>query len=230
VQAGQVIRSDPATGSRIHNGGKIIIIPSLGPVMVTMPSVTGQPLAQAEQTVRAAGLTYATPSTQTSDSIAAGLVISTNPVANQRWPKDKPVQLVVSSGQPLPNFIGQQIGDAQSEAANGGYTINPVPDNSSTEPAGTVTNQSPAQGTPITANEVVTLYVSLGGTGGQGGQGDVSIPNVTGMDLNHAQHALQSAGFNVQVNQGLFGHKVTSYSPTGQAAQGATITINVGYF
>jgi len=227
VQAGQVISTYPAAGARIDHGGKIFLIPSLGPVEVTMPSVTGEPVSQAEQAVRAAGLTPEQPSYQTSDSIPAGLVISTNPAAYQQWPKDKPVNLVVSQGQPLPNFVGQQIGDAQGEAAAYGLNINPVPDNSSTEPAGTVTNQSPAPGTPLTANEVVTLYVSQGGQ--SGGQGAVAIPDVTGMDVSQAKSTLQSAGFNVQVNQGVFGHKVTSYSPTGQAPPGTTITINVGY-
>jgi eukaryotic-like serine/threonine-protein kinase len=187
--------------------------------------VTGEPLAQAEQTVKAAGLTFAKPTSQTSASIPAGVVISTNPVAYQHWPKNKPVQLVVSSGQPLPNFVGQQFSTAQAIAAAGGYSINPVADNTSPLPAGTVTGQSPAQGTPITSGEVVTLQVSTG----QGGQGDVAIPDVRGLTADQAQSALQAAGFNVQVSQGLFGQKVTSYSPTGQAPPGTTITITVGY-
>ncbi|MGH3300432.1 MAG: protein kinase domain-containing protein [Streptosporangiaceae bacterium] len=226
VQAGQVISTDPAAGGRIMRGGTVVIVGSLGPVMVTMPSVTGEPLAQAEQTVKADGLTFAQPRSETSASIPAGVVISTNPVAYQHWPKNKPVDLVVSSGQPLPNFVGQQISTAQAFAAAGGYSINPVADDSSTQPAGTVTGQSPGQGTPVTPSEVVTLQVS---TGGQNGQGEVAIPDVRGMTASEAAGVLQSSGFSVQVSQGLFGQKVTSYSPTGQAPPGTTITITVGH-
>ncbi len=225
VPAGQVISTDPAAGSRIGHGGTVVLVPSLGPVLVTMPPVTGLSLDQAENAVTAAGLKYSEPTSQTSTSIPAGVVISTNPTAYTHWPKDKPVQLVVSSGQPLPNFVGQQISVAQAEAAAGGYIINAVTDNTSTQPAGTVTGQSPAPGSQITSGEVVTLQVSSGSQAGQ-----VAIPDVTGMTESDAESALQAAGFNVQVDLGIFGQRVTSYSPTGEAAPGTTITIMVGYF
>jgi serine/threonine-protein kinase len=229
MAAGQVISTDPAAGSKIGRGGQVTIIPSLGPVMVTMPSVTGQSLAEAQQTIRAAGLKAGAASYQTSDSVAAGLVISTNPPAYQNWPQDKPVQVVVSSGQPTPNLVGQQLGDVQVWAAASGYTINPVADNSSLLPAGTITGQQPAAGTPITA--VITVDVSTGQGTGQIGQAskEVPVPNVTGLSQAQATSALQHAGFGVHVNHGLFGQKVTSYSPAGQAPRGSTITINIGY-
>jgi serine/threonine-protein kinase len=228
VPAGQVISTDPAAGGRIGHGGTVAIIASLGPVLVTMPSVTGQSVAQAEQAIRAVGLKVARPSYQTSASIAAGLVISTTPAAYQHWPKNKPVNLVVSSGPPLPNFVGQQIALAEAEAAAGGYSINAVADNTSTQPAGIVTNQSPGEGTPISSGEVVTLDVSTG-QGSPGGQGEVAIPDVQGLTASQAQSVLQAAGFNVQVSQGLIGQTVTSYSPTGEAPPGTTITITVGF-
>jgi len=225
VPAGQVISTDPAAGSRIGHGGTVVLIPSLGPVLLTMPSVTGLPLDQAENEVTDVGLTYSQPTSQTSTSIPAGVVISTNPVAYTHWPKNKPVRLVVSSGQPVPNFVGQQISVAQAEAAAEGYSIQAVPDNTSTQPAGTVTGQSPAAGSQSTSGEVITLQVSSGSQ-----SGEVAIPDVTGMTESDAESALQAAGFNVQVDQGIFGQRVTSYTPTGEAAPGATITIMVGYF
>jgi eukaryotic-like serine/threonine-protein kinase len=222
VQAGQVISSDPAAGAHISHHGTVTIIPSLGPIEVTVPSVTGQPLAQADQDLKAAGLTPGRPDYQTSTSIPAGLVLQTNPAANQQWPKDKPVQLVVSSGQPLPSFVGQQVGAAQGAAAGGGYSINPVPVSSS-QPANTIVRQSPAANTPITHGEVVTVYVSTGPP-------QVNIPNVDGLNVNQAESELTQAGFQVTVNQLGPGNTVGSYSPTGQAAKGSTITINIGLF
>jgi serine/threonine-protein kinase len=57
----------------------------------------------------------------------------------------------------------------------------------------------------------------------------VTVPHVTGMHATKAVAALQQAGFNVQVNKSFVGDTVLSYSPTGQAPQGSTITINVGF-
>jgi serine/threonine-protein kinase len=122
----------------------------------------------------------------------------------------------------LPNFVGTQLPAAQSTAQQGGYALNPVTEAKSNQPAGTITSQSPAPGTPVSPHEVVTVHVSAGPP-------QVSIPNVTGMNVNQATQALTAAGFNVAVNNVLPGHKVISYSPTGQAPQGSTITLTVGF-
>jgi eukaryotic-like serine/threonine-protein kinase len=222
VQAGQVISSDPAAGAHISHGGTVTIIPSLGPVEVTVPPVTGQLLAQADQSLKTAGLKPGKPSYQVSTSIPAGVVLSTSPVAGQPWPKDKPVELVVSSGQPLPSFVGQQVSAAQGAAAAGGYSINPV-SAASSQPANTIVRQSPAAGTPITHGEVVTVYVSTGPP-------QVNVPNVDGLNVSQAESELTQAGFQVTVNQLGPGNTVGSYSPTGQAAKGSMITINIGLF
>ena len=223
VQAGQIISSEPAVGDRISHGGTVTIIPSLGPVLVSVPSVTGQPLAQAEHNLKAAGLTPGQPTYQTSTSIPAGVVLSTSPVAYQHWPKNKPVQLVVSSGQPLPSFVSQQLSAAQGAASAGGYSIDPVTVSSSSVPANTIIRQSPAAGTPITSGEVVTVWVSAGPP-------EVNVPDVDGLTVNQAEEELTQAGFKVTVQNMGPGQKVGSYSPTGQAPQGSTITINVGLF
>jgi eukaryotic-like serine/threonine-protein kinase len=222
VPAGRVIATEPAGGSRITHGGKVTIIPSLGPVMVTMPAVTGQQLGQAKQTLRTAGLTPGPPTYQTSTSIPQGVVISTNAVAYQPWPQDKPVQLVVSSGQPLPDFVGQQLSAAQAAAASGGYSIQQQTVANSTQPQGTVLNQSPKAGTPITSGGVVTVWVSAGPPG-------VAVPNVDGLNAQQAIQALRGAGFQVNVVSGLFGSRVTNYSPQGSAPAGSTITITIGF-
>jgi len=221
VPAGDVIATSPAAGSRITHGGRVTLISSLGPIRITMPPVTGQPIAQADKALRAAGFILAPPSYQTSASIPAGVVISTIPVAYTHWPKDEPVHLVVSAGAPLPNFVGQQIGAAQGAASAGGFSINQVPDNNSSQPAGTITRQSPGPGTPITSGEVVTVWVSAG-------PAQVPVPNVQGMTIHDAEQALSQAGFNVSVNQVLPGNRVLAYSPSGTAPQGSTITITVG--
>jgi len=221
IPNGEVIRTNPAIGVSTGRGAVVTIIASSGPVMISMPQVTGQPQAAAVAAIRKAGLTPGPVTTAASTTIGAGTVISTNPVAGTSWPQPRPVAITVSAGQPLQNFVGQQLSAAQAAAQSGGYQIQPVPDTNSTQPQGTITGQSPAPGTAITKGEVVTVQVS-------NGPAQVPIPNVTGMSVGDATQALQQAGFAVNVHQGIGDH-VSSYSPTGTAPKGTTITIDVGF-
>ena len=50
------------------------------------------------------------------------------------WPQNRPVSLVVSSGQPVPNFVGQQKAVAEQWAQANSVSLNEVADAKS-EPA-----------------------------------------------------------------------------------------------
>jgi eukaryotic-like serine/threonine-protein kinase len=221
VAKGDVAATDPRIGTSARRGATVTIIESTGPVMIGVPQVTGLTEAAAEAELRKAGLTPGPVTTAASNTIPVGVVISTNPVFGSSWPQPKPVGITVSAGPPLPSFIGQQFSAAQAEAQQGGYQLQQVMVSGS-QPQGTVINQSPVAGSPITKGEVVTVQVS-------NGPPQVSIPNVDGMSAGAATQELEQAGFQVTVDKGVFGNTVTSYSPTGQAAKGTTITITTGF-
>ena len=219
VPAGEIIATRPAAGSQVKHGDKVILIPSLGPVLISVPPVTGMQLAQAEQGLKSVGLSYDNWTGETSTTIPVGVVIATNPVASTAWPISRPVHLLVSQGPPLPDFTGQPVAAVQAAAAAGGYSINPQPLATSSQPPGTVVSQQPKAGTPIPPNEVVTVYVSPGPAA-------VNVPSVDGMSQQDATNALTAAGFQVSVTG--FGDKVADYNPKGQAPPGSTITITMG--
>jgi eukaryotic-like serine/threonine-protein kinase len=223
LTAGDVVRTLPATGSSVHRGSTVTIIESIGPVMITVPNVTGMQQAAAEAALRKAGLTPGAVTATGSSTVPAGEVVSTSPPPETSWPQTKPVGLTVSAGPPLPNFVGQQFQAAQAQAQAGQYQLQEVSAVNSNQPQGTIVGQSPQPGTPITPNEVVTVQVS-------NGPPQVAVPNVAGQSVAAATATLQAAGFQVSVNQqGPFAsNTVQSYSPTGQAPQGSTITLNVG--
>jgi len=222
VPSGHVLSTSPAPGGKIASGGTVTIVVSLGPVLVDVPPVTGQPIAQADAALKAKGLIPGQPKGEVSTTIPAGVVISTDPVAGTAWPKDKPVGIVVSSGQPLPNFVGQQLAAAQAAAAAGGYKIQPVTVAKSSQPASTILRQTPPANSAIQAGEVVTVYVSPGPP-------VAGVPNVTGESQEQAVHDLMAAGFRVQVDNKGPGDVVTGYGPSGTQPTGTTITINVGF-
>jgi beta-lactam-binding protein with PASTA domain len=223
IPRGEVIATSPAIGASAHRGANVTITVSSGPVMISMPQVTGQPQAAAVAAIQKAGLTVGGTTAAASTSIGAGIVISTNPVAGTSWPQNKSVTITVSAGPPLQSFVGQQLSAAQAAAQSGGFKINAVADASSTQPANTITSQSPAPGTPITPGEVVTVHYS-------NGPPQVPVPNVVGMPVDQATQILVQAGFAVTVNKpAVFaGHTVQSEAPSGTAPKGSTIVITVG--
>jgi eukaryotic-like serine/threonine-protein kinase len=218
---GEIIRTLPKAGARVTGGTVVTITTSLGPLMIQVPDVSGQAQSQAEEALRKAHLTPGAISKTVSSSVPVGDVISTTPAAYTNWPQDKPVGLTISEGPGLASFVGQPVQTALSTAAAGGFTINQVQAKSN-QPVGTVLSQSPRANTPIRPGEVVTVRVSQGPP-------LVPVPNVQGMSADDAIKALEQAGFQVSVNNGL-GNRVFSYSPTTPEPKGTTITINVGLF
>jgi eukaryotic-like serine/threonine-protein kinase len=222
IGKGDVVQTDPKIGASIKRGATVTVIESTGPVMISVPNVTGLTEAAAQAELRKAGLTPGPVSTVASSTIPVGVVISTNPVAGASWPQPKPVSIAVSAGPPLPNFVGQQFSAAQGVAQAGGYQLQQQ-SVASSQPPQTIVGQSPAAGTPISKGEVVVVQVSSGPP-------QVAIPDVDGLTVTQATAELESAGFSVAVSGGIFrGHTVLSYSPTGEAAKGTTITLTLNF-
>ena len=222
VAKGKVISTSPAIGSQVSKGGTVTLIVSAGPHLISMPQVTGSALADAEAALRHAGLVPGKVVNQASTTIAAGIVISTTPAAGVSWPQSRPVSLVVSSGQPVPEFVGQQKAVAEQWATANSVSLNEVADPKSTQPAGTVTQQSVAAGSSFTPHQVITITYS-------NGPQMADVPNVDGQPVTQAEQALNQAGFQVKVVMVGPLDKVFHYSPTGQAPAGSTITLYVGF-
>jgi eukaryotic-like serine/threonine-protein kinase len=222
VAKGNIIGTKPAVGSRVSKGGTVMLIVSAGPHMIAVPQVTGGTLATAQAALRHAGLIPGKVLGQTSTTIASGIVISTTPGATVPWPQGRPVNLVVSTGQPVPNFVGQQKAVAEQWAQANSVSLNEVADSNSTQPAGTVTQQSLPPNSSFTPHQVITIDYS-------NGPQMANVPNVDGQQVSQAEQALTQAGFQVKVVQVGPLNTVFNYSPQGQAPQGSTITLYVGF-
>ena len=220
IPKGEVARALPRIGSQAPNGSVITLIPSAGPRMIAVPNVTGKALADARTALKAAGLVPGTTTQQTSDTVPAGEVISTDPPPGTSWPQTKPVAMTVSAGVGLPDFTGQpkQVAEQWLQAHQLLFQEQQV--NSTTVPQDSVVKQSPAANTPISQGEVVILQVSSG-------PAMVPIPDVTGQPVHDATKQLEKLGFQVNVI-GFKGGHVMAFQPTGQAPQGSTITIVAG--
>ncbi len=140
VVKGSVIGT--ASGSRVGKGSTVTLIVSKGAHQATVPQVTGNSLAAAQSALRQAGLIPGKVVNQASTTIQAGIVIGASAAAGLAWPVNKPVTLVVSSGQPVPSFVGQQKAVAEQwAAAENGVSLNEVTVKSG-QAAGTVVGRS----------------------------------------------------------------------------------------
>jgi eukaryotic-like serine/threonine-protein kinase len=218
---GDVIKMSPGKGQRVASGSAVTLTLSLGPVYRTVPNVSGQAAAAAKTLLIQQHLRVGQDKPETSSTVPAGNVIGTIPRAYSKIPQSQPVRLIVSVGPGLPNFVGMQVTDAEAAASAGGYTINPVADAKGSQPANTITSQSPAPGTPVTSGEVVTVHFSPGPP-------TVPVPNVQGMPVAQAIATLHAAGFRVAVSHSGPGGMVGSYSPQGNQPKGTVITLTIG--
>jgi serine/threonine-protein kinase len=167
----------------------------------SVPLVNGLTVAQAEQQIAAHDL-RSTVVDQASSTVQKGLVISSNPPQGNNVAANTLVTLYASTGAApvaVPDVEGKLENVAQTTLQTAGFQVSVQTDTTSTEPSGTVVNQSPVGGTKVAPGSKVTIFVS----------GGSNVPNVVGVPATSAVTLLQNDGF--KVNQ------ITAAGPAGTA-------------
>jgi len=107
VPAGQVVRQDPKAGTTVKEGTKVTIYVSQGSESVKVPNVKGMSESDAKNALSGFSVTT---STEYSDSVAAGNVISQSIDAGQYVDKGAAITIVVSSGpEQVSYYIRSQV-------------------------------------------------------------------------------------------------------------------------
>ncbi|MFF4544227.1 Stk1 family PASTA domain-containing Ser/Thr kinase [Streptomyces sp. NPDC001435] len=228
VKRGTVIRTDPATGTRIRGHNAVTLIISKGPETVNVPDVQGIPLAKARARLTADGLEPGMVTREFSDSVARGSVISTDPTAGTKRHAGSAIALVVSKGSPIdvPDVTGDDLADAQQELENAGLKVEIAAQQVNSEyDKGKVARQTPVGDSRAAEGDTVTLTISKGPE-------MIEVPDVVGDSVDDAHKALEGAGFKVDEDRGLlglFGDTVKKQSVAGgdTAPKGSTITITI---
>ena len=142
------------------------------------------------------------------------------------------VRINVSKGpQPVavPSVVGDTLDQATATLQGAGFKTTPTFVNA-TQPANTVTDQSPGAGSSAAKGSTVSLTVSKGPKTTQ-------VPDVTNLDTATATNNIQAANLrvrivNVPVTDPSQDGIVQSQNPSGnsQAPVNSTVTINVGQF
>lgn len=200
VTKGAVISTDPRSGQSVWRSTTVTLVVSKGPERYAVPNLAGTPLTEALTRLNEGRLTIGTQTEAWSETVPAGSVIDTSPVAGTPMKPGAPVDLTVSKGREpieLTDWTGKPAKDAVTALEKLGLKVDAnAHENSTTVAKGSVISQRPASGT-LHKGDQVTLVVS-------DGPPLVAVPNVVGKQVNEARSILRAAGFDVDV-EGLFG-------------------------
>ena len=225
---GFVCDQDPNPGIRVDRKSAVTMVVSLGPPKVTVPDVRGDSRDDAISQLTENDLKFTVAEVFSKEE--AGTVVAQHPPPGTRVNQGSSVRINVSRGlQPvgIPTVVGQTFEAASSQLQASGFAV-ARQDVDSEQPKGIVVRQSPAGGAQAARGATVTLSVSKGPK-------ESAIPDVTSQDEDAARAALETAGFDVVVQDeetidptqdGI----VINQDPAGgtKAPPGTTVTIFVG--
>ena len=161
VEAGLVIRSDPAGGTTVTRGSTVVLTVSKGQKLAKVPVLVGTQRSVAVQQIRSLGLN---PSVEEEESAKpAGEVIRQAPSAGSELPRGSSVSIVVSEGEEkakVPNTIGKERVEAVEALRAAGLV--PTVSEQQTEveaQVGRVTDQFPPPGSEVEPGSEVTIVV-----------------------------------------------------------------------
>ena len=228
VEIGYVISQSPAGSSLGNEGDLVTIVVSQGPKLVKVPNVVNLKQENATSALTEAGLKVGEVTTDYSDKIEKGNVISQSVSADTQAAKGSTVNLVVSLGKKqveVTNVVGQTKDNAVKALKDIGLNATIKEAYSDTVAAGTVISQSVSSGSKVEIGSSVEIVVSLG-------KEQVTVPNVVSYDKDRAKQELEAIGLTVsfrEINDDQAVGKVIDQSVIGgtRVDKGTTIELTV---
>jgi len=180
--ANTVIAQDPAADSTVDQNSLVNYTISSGPPLVEIPAVKNESEARAVNALEGLGLVVETEQ-RSNATVAAGDAVKTDPAAGEMAAVGSTVTLTISKGPKqvtVPNIVGLSEADAQASITGAELTVGARAEADDASPAGTVVDQSPAEGSSLDKNSTVDYTISRGpvieplGVGG-----DLASPEVS---------------------------------------------------
>jgi beta-lactam-binding protein with PASTA domain len=236
--AGTVLEQDPSAGeasldcaflSFFCSKPVLILTVSAGPGSAEIPSTAGQSREDAVAELEEAGFEPLV-RTANSETVEAGLVISSDPRGGTTATRGSTVTLAVSLGPKLagvPVLVGSQRSVAVQQIRARGLSPS-VEEEEGSAAAGEVVRQSPSAGSELPRGSTVTIVVSAG-------EEQAQVPNVIGKERAQAVEMLRAAGLEPSVQEGetevpsQVGRVTDQFPPPGSEVEpGTSVTVVVG--
>ncbi len=230
--AGQVTAQHPGSGESVPAGTTVEIDVSSGPDAVAVPNVAGLSLADATSKLEAEKLVVHL-DTDSSDTVAEGIVISQSPSAGVSVKPGTTIGLVISSGKKqgtVPNLVGMDLTNAQNTLTMSGLVLGSQSQANDAATAGQVIAQDPAAGTSVAQGAAVNVVISKG-------PATAAVPSVVNTARGTAEAQITAAGFVVSAQESAVSDPaqdgiVISQNPASGSVRplGWTVSIVVGRY
>ncbi|WP_432208269.1 protein kinase domain-containing protein [Citricoccus nitrophenolicus] len=126
VAGDRVISTEPAGGTEVRRFTTVLVTVSLGPELFTVPDVSGLDRSRAESELREHRLTLGDVTTEYSDAVPEGSVLSQSPAPGEALRLGRPVDVVLSDGpEPVtvPEVTGMTLEEATAELESAGLRV-----------------------------------------------------------------------------------------------------------
>ena len=197
---------------------------------LTVPDVSGKTLEQATEELTEVGYSIGETSEVYSDTVEAGLVVSTDPAAGKTAEKGSRIAITLSKGKEqvaVPDVAGSNEDSAKEALSSAGLKAKAGSSEYSDDvKKGRVIRTEPAAGEKVDKGSEVTYVLSKGAD-------TKEVPWVTGQTQDTAYTNLENAGFSVNIvedySDDVDEDLVIWQDPAGETKQkkGTTITICV---
>lgn len=245
VEPGIAIHSDPPEGDRLDKGAEVTVFVSTGPAPRTVEALNGRTADEARSYLAELGINVSDDDLLLYSGAENGVVINASVTPRAGGDavacgdgcevfEDDTASLIVSLGG-LPDVVGMTVSEASSALGEKQIKTSTVEEyNNDVEEGRVIRTGDREGGENWRPGDTMTLVVSLGPE-------PIAIPeDIQGQTIRTAVERLEALGF--QVNPGIDDnelplggrywdiYKVSSYSPTGSALPGATITLTPTLF
>ena len=164
IPAGKIAGQVPLAGSRTPRGAAIQAFISTGASAVAIPTLAGARPDDAVEQLRNRKLSPGHRREEASETIAAGLVIGSDPPAGRAVAPDSEVTLIVSRGsakKPVPKVLGFRLSKAKKTLEEAGFKVGTTRTGSSDYyDEEVVIKQDPAADTPTPPGTPVNLVLN----------------------------------------------------------------------
>lgn len=169
---GTVIGQSPEAGSKVLEGSQVKLIVASSEDDITVPNVYGLTIERAEQALEREGLTKYKVVQISSENVAEGQVVYTDPKATMVASEDTEVTIYVSTGPSttvieevkVPDVSGLTKSGARAFLEKYGFTNVSFETQDSDFPKDVVIAQSPGAGETVKANTAIKVVISSGTT------------------------------------------------------------------